>query len=297
MIGFISTVGIALVTVLVSCVLDCCKNISSRLWFLPGSVLFLAILSVLANPPLTVLLPFVIVLPLPTIEKWTGTLVGKLSIFSGSVLAATCYFILRQYGSTHLDVFWQEAGVVWLLCSLGAATLIFLGIALGQKFLSRIPQGEPAGSGSGKKPESVIQKTNGAGAVVLVLLVLWIAYATLGFFEEGDMCGGRIPISLVDPSFDPFQIPNTTIVRLSAEDAGRYPEFVSFVQLHRSAIEKNKKSMNGNDGSTAYLGVIYFPCGTESRLYEYQVLENYEPPATYVAYDGNVYFLGRGGIA
>ena len=299
---FFFSLGIAIVTLIFYLVFDIFHNIKFRKHLLLVSGLLLVVIQLIVHPtqepgdpfrslyswslvsPLF-LLPFFILAPIPYIKEKTGIVFNKMSIFFGAFLSSLYYFVISEYGNYYLGQDWQLDGLVWTVCSLAPATLIFLGMYLGQKFLSPVTEEKTttsvsAKSVSAKKSQFLSARMRAIIILAASILLFWIPFLILGLLGNTETCGG-FEVNSIDQS----QISNGTIVHhLTENDFREFPRMASIIRDHKQGTYG---SCQGNVQNCA--GTGSFRCNEQAQISKFE-RRNLE-------YEGRFYYISRSWVA
>jgi hypothetical protein len=213
------------------------------------------------------LLPLFIFASVPYIEKWTGTVFSKFSVFFGAAVTGNCYFAFLLYGNYFSDQFWQIDGLFWTAGATIPAFVIFYGLYRGEMFISRTHEEKPYGIESENEMKSHSSETRKNFVIILCLLVFCVPLlfiATLGNIQS---CGG-FEVYPVDQS----RISNSTVFHLSENDFRNFPRMAPII--------RDGKTISGGCMSSRYdpdtcIGKSSFRCneGEQFAQYKENILE------------------------
>jgi len=262
-------------------------------------VLFIAFFVVIINPQtetgifyfLNMILgrliaPSFIVLPLPVLEKKTGTVFGNISVFSGAFIVTMCNSIIGQAG-IHLPARpWQAETLLLLVCLAVISAGIFYAIHRVQQALARNQEEKPATAVQGKEPPSSGGRTIIILAVCLVLLCSPQLLLDV-YMRSTSTCTG-FSIDMVDQSLTT----NATIIHLTNEDLSQYPKLGSIIR--NSQKNAGTPSVKTNNNMTD-LGNVQFSCNEESQIDRYRHFAGGytgSGDSFYLEYNGTFYLTG-----
>jgi hypothetical protein len=283
---------IALVTTLFAILIDIGRNLKYRdhLPLLLG--LFFVALVLIVNPqqePGTprslyelkawsqfLLLPFFILAPLPYIEKLTGAVISKLSVFFGAFLAANFYYFILKAGTYYFEQYSAE-GLLWTMCSIIPAFLIFYGMYLCEKFQSRTQEEKPSGSKPEDDKACLSSKRRKIVILFACLLVFWFSLYLPDMLGNTEPCGG-FEVYTINQS----QTLNGTVIHLTENDFREFPRMATFI--------RDGKTISGGCMSSMYdpntcIGKSSFRCNEGQQFARYK--ENY------LEYNGRYYIIAQ----
>ena len=233
----------------------------------------------IANQFLTFLLvPSFILIPLPYLENRTGTIFNKISLISGSFVAAFFSYIIFPI-IIHLPTRqWQIQSLGELACLSVLSFLIFFVIQRIQQSRSRTPEEKRTAPVSESAPPASNKRT--IIILVVCLLLLCSPLFLLDTYMRSSSTCGAFPVFRIDQFWTtPGSITDLTDAKLKA-----YPKLESLiknsdnVQPQYSPIKIHRIDTNVTD-----LGEVRFSCNEES----YRSMSN-----SYFRYDGNLYYTG-----
>lgn len=206
------------------------------------------------------LLPFFILAPVPYIEKWTGSVFNKFSVFFGSLLAALFYCVILTYGNYYFDQIWLE-GLLWTICSIVPAFFIFCGIYLCQKFLEETPSEKTPVSPSEKRPVRISMEKRKIIVLIVALLAFSSPFLLFGILGNTEGCG-RFEVRSMNQS----QTLNGTIIHLTEDDFREFPKMSSII---KDASHTCETSVNCTIETEKVVGESWFACRDERQLHKY----------------------------
>jgi len=231
------------------------------------------------------LLPFVILAPLPYVEKWAGLVLQKRYIFFASVLTTDffAYFYgIPEAGRFLSSQYWQVEGMIWTLCMIVPALGIFLVSSLCQRFFSRKARDAPPAPA----PGSVLDMTPGKMRFIVILiaafLIFWISLFTIGSMD--DETAGGFEIATLNQS----QVANNSVRHLTDKDFRYFPQMAPVIRDNRTSPGNCfGYQFEGKWNTCVGYGWFQYRDGSRFREYEGSILE----------YQGRYYIMAQSSIA
>jgi hypothetical protein len=221
------------------------------------------------------LLPLFVFAPLPYIEKGTGTVLSKFSVFYGAVVTVNFYFAFLLYGNYYFEHFWQVDGLFWTAGASIPAFVIFYGLYRCELFIAQTPDEKSFGIKPENGKDSRSSEIRKNFVIILCFLVFCVPSFLIASLGNTESCG-CFEVYSVDQS----RISNATIVPLTEND------FRNFSRM--APIIRDGKTISGGCMSSGYepnicVGKGIFRCNEEQQFYQYRdnILE----------YNGRYYFI------
>jgi hypothetical protein len=225
-----------------------------------------------------VLVPSFILMPLPFLENRTGTIFNKISVISGSFVAAFFSYIIFPI-IIHLPTRqWQIQSLGELACLSVLSFLIFIVIQRIQQSRSRITEEKRTTPVSESAPPASDKRT--IIILVVCLLLLCSPLFFLDTYMRSSSTCGAFPVYRIDQSnTTPGSITELTDAKLKA-----YPKLKSLITKSHNVQPQNSPIIIYQiETNVTDLGTVRFSCNEES----YRSMSN-----LYFRYEGNLYYTG-----
>jgi hypothetical protein len=283
--GFLGFIFVIAATLFFSYIFDIFKAHKFRRHFPLMGAIFLTLILVLLffmdpyySPGLSefslghlfLLLPLVILAPLPYIEQWTGTLLQKRYIFFCAVLTTDIFVFfygIQSAGRFLSGHYWQIEGLVWTLCMVIPAGILFFSFCLLERYLSR-NMVNSLSSPPGKESARLVTLTMKEGIIVLIagILIFWGSFILADHLYD-ESCGG-FEIAVINQS----GISDNTVMHLTEQDFQNFPRMGYFI---RSAGTLSGTCYGSWPEGDSCIGMGYFRCreGYQFNHYANSILE------------------------
>jgi hypothetical protein len=235
----------------------------------------------------TLVVPFFILIPLPFVEKRTGDIFNKLSVFSGAFVAAILFIVLSQIGIHLPSRQWQIESLIGLALTIILSFLVFTGIQYIRQSLSSrdndnraTPVTETPPPASGKRTIIILV----AGLLILCSLFFLLNY----YMSSHSSCGG-FSLYLINDSYPP----DGTVIHMTEEKLQEYPKLESAIKKAHYLTGPYPMKINNTLRNVTPLEGVYFSCSEQSQMNKYRSLGNsYSSPVIFLEYEGNLYYAG-----
>jgi hypothetical protein len=169
--------------------------------------------------------PFFIYTPVPFIEKVTGSIFSKKSIYYGAVLISLYYFGMSTAGTYFFNLYEKSDSLFWIVGTIVPAFLIFLGISLYPRFLTDNPKNKAEDTKADSDTKS--QRSEDRMAVVLILgfILFCIPLYLIVSPGETETAAGFNVYSIQESETD-----NGTILHLTDKDFWEFPKLAPIIR-------------------------------------------------------------------
>lgn len=169
--------------------------------------------------------PFFIYTPVPFIEKVTGSVFSKKSIYYGAVLISLYYFGMSTAGTYFFNLYEKTDSLFLIICTIVPAFLIFLGISLGQRFLVQNPKNTTGNAGSDIDTKSRYFEDRMAVLLILGFIVIWIPFYLIVSPGDRETAAGFDVYTLQES-----EINNRTLIQLTDKDFREFPKLAPIIK-------------------------------------------------------------------